>query len=95
MICTEAGQKSPRLSVANLLNDLSPIAHKWREFATKLGIIADNIPKFTKDDTNEACLEATVELYFTINSHNLADITDSLKNMEEYEVANYLSRKYK
>ena len=87
-------QKSARISAVNLLNDLSPIARKWREFATKLGIIADNIPKFSKDDTNEACLEATVELFFTINSHNLADITDALKNMEEYEVANYLSRKY-
>ena len=52
-----------------------------------------SVLEFTGDHTNKnkACLKVTIEL---LRSQTLADIIDILKSMEEFEVANYLHRKY-
>ena len=77
-----------------MYHDLHSIAGKWSEFALRIGIdedLEDEI--FTNNETNEACLQETLEYFFKKRAP-FKELTDALCHIEEYELANILSKKY-
>ena len=77
-----------------MFHDLYSIAGKWSDFALKIGIdedLEDEI--YTNNESNEACLQETLEYFFKRRAP-FKEVIDALCHIEEYELANTLSKKY-